>query len=173
MVDAKTRYFKMEQTTLVLKNAAQKLRPYFQAYQMIVLTNESLQVTLHKLDLSERMLKWAIELSEYKIKYQPRVYERIAEVRARKLQSNWEGPYVVTKIGSFFNHLLSSNSLTHRHLQVDNEILISIHVMGNICPHDLSYFQPVEKLPYRIRTDELEGIVEGFTPRVFPRLKTL
>ena len=73
MVDAKTRYFKMEQTTLVLKNAAQKLRPYFQAYQMIVLTNESLQVTLHKLDLSERMLKWAIELSEYKIKYQPRL----------------------------------------------------------------------------------------------------
>ena len=73
MVDAKTRYFKMEQTTLVLKNAAQKLRPYFQAYQVIVLTNESLQVTLHKLDLSERMLKWAIELSEYKIKYQPRL----------------------------------------------------------------------------------------------------
>ncbi|KAL6325803.1 hypothetical protein AAG906_026632 [Vitis piasezkii] len=73
MVDAKTRYFRMEQMTLVLKNAAQKLRPYFQAHQVIILTNEPLQVTLHKLDLSERMLKWAIELSKYEIKYQPRL----------------------------------------------------------------------------------------------------
>ena len=29
MVDAETRYSRMEQTTLVLKSSAQKLRPYF------------------------------------------------------------------------------------------------------------------------------------------------
>ncbi|RVW21969.1 hypothetical protein CK203_110254 [Vitis vinifera] len=29
MVDAETRYSRMEQTTLALKNTAQKLRPYF------------------------------------------------------------------------------------------------------------------------------------------------
>lgn len=61
----------MEQTTLALRNAAQKLRPYFQAHQVIVLTNQLLISILHKPDLSGRMLKWVIELSEYIIKYQP------------------------------------------------------------------------------------------------------
>ena len=38
MVDVETRYSKMEQTTLALKSVVQKLCPYFQAYQVIVLT---------------------------------------------------------------------------------------------------------------------------------------
>ena len=37
------------------------------AYQLVP------QKYLHKPDLSGRMLKWAIELSEYRIKYQPRL----------------------------------------------------------------------------------------------------
>lgn len=61
----------MENTTLALRSAAQKLCPYFQAHQIIVLTNQPLRSILHKPDLSGRMLKWAIELSEYGIKYQP------------------------------------------------------------------------------------------------------
>ncbi|KAL6342874.1 hypothetical protein AAG906_016893 [Vitis piasezkii] len=69
MVDVETWYSQVEQTALSLKNVARKLRSYFQAHQLTVLTNQSLQVTLHKLDLSRRMLKWAIELSEYGIKY--------------------------------------------------------------------------------------------------------
>ena len=73
MVGIETRYFKMEQTTLALKSAAQKLRPYFQAHQVTMLTNQPLRSILHRLDLSKRMLKWAIELSEYEIKYQPRL----------------------------------------------------------------------------------------------------
>nr|CAN61063.1 hypothetical protein VITISV_004409 [Vitis vinifera] len=43
------------------------------AHQVIVLTNQPLRVTLHKLDLSGRMLTWAIELSEHGIKYQSRL----------------------------------------------------------------------------------------------------
>lgn len=39
MVDEETRYSKMEQTALALRCAAQKLCPYFQAHQIIVLTN--------------------------------------------------------------------------------------------------------------------------------------
>ena len=38
-----------------------------------MLTNQPLRSILHKLDLSRRMFKWAIELSEYGIKYQPRL----------------------------------------------------------------------------------------------------
>ena len=73
MVDAETQYSKTKKTTLALKSAAQKLHPYFQAYQVTILTNQPLINVLHKLDLSGRMLKWVIELSEYKIKYQPRL----------------------------------------------------------------------------------------------------
>ena len=52
---------------------AQKLHPYFQAHQVTVLTNQPLRSIMHKPDLSGRMLKWAIELSEYGIKYQLRL----------------------------------------------------------------------------------------------------
>ena len=73
MVEMETRYSKMEQTTLALRSVAQKLCPYFQAHQVTVLTNHPLRSILHKPYLSERMLKWVIELSEYEIKYQPRL----------------------------------------------------------------------------------------------------
>ena len=73
MVDAETRYSKMEQTTLTLRSAVWKLRPYFQAHQMSVLTNQPLRNILHKPDLLGWMMTWAIRLSEYMIKYQPRL----------------------------------------------------------------------------------------------------
>ena len=73
MVDAKTWYSKMEQTVLALRSVAWKLNPYFQAHQVTVLTNQPLRNILHKLDLSGRLVRWAIELNEYGIKYQPRL----------------------------------------------------------------------------------------------------
>ncbi|RVW67275.1 hypothetical protein CK203_064324 [Vitis vinifera] len=53
---------------LNLRIAAKKLCPYFQAHQITVLTNQPLWVTLHKLNLSSRMVNWAIKLSEYYIR---------------------------------------------------------------------------------------------------------
>ncbi|KAL6323501.1 hypothetical protein AAG906_039076 [Vitis piasezkii] len=73
MVDAETRYSRMEQTALALRSVARKLRPCFQAHQVIILTNQLLRNILHKPDLSGRMVRWVIELDEYKIKYQPKL----------------------------------------------------------------------------------------------------
>ena len=73
MVDTEIRYSKIEHTVLALKSVAQKLRPYFQVLQVTVLTNQPLRSILHKFDLSGRMLKWSKELSEYGIKYQPKL----------------------------------------------------------------------------------------------------
>lgn len=73
LADVETRYLIMEQTTLALRTAAQKLRLYFQAHPITVLTNQLLRNVLHKPDISGRMLQWAIELSEYGINYQPRL----------------------------------------------------------------------------------------------------
>ncbi|RVW60099.1 Gypsy retrotransposon integrase-like protein 1 [Vitis vinifera] len=63
----------MELTALALRSAAQKLRPYFQAHLVVVLTDQPLRNILHKPDLTGRMLQWAIELSEYGIEFQPRL----------------------------------------------------------------------------------------------------
>ena len=73
LADIETRYSKMELTALALRSAAQKLRPYFQAHLVVVLTDQSLRSILHKPDLTGRMLQWAIELSEYGIEFQPRL----------------------------------------------------------------------------------------------------
>ena len=51
---------------------ARKLRPYFQAFPVSVITNQPLRQTLHKPDASGRLVKWAIELSEFDIDYKPR-----------------------------------------------------------------------------------------------------
>ncbi|RVW33014.1 hypothetical protein CK203_107573 [Vitis vinifera] len=50
---------------------AQKLRPYFQAHPVVVLTDQPLRNILHKSNLTGRMLQWATELSEYGIEFQP------------------------------------------------------------------------------------------------------
>ena len=64
LVDAETSYSHLEQAALALRIAAKKLRSYFQAHPIVVLTNLLLRSTIHKSDLSERMARWAIELSE-------------------------------------------------------------------------------------------------------------
>ena len=57
LAHAETRYSKIEQTTLALRSTAQKLRPYFQAHPIVILTNQPLHNILHKPDLSGRMLQ--------------------------------------------------------------------------------------------------------------------
>lgn len=52
--------------------AARKHRPYFDCHPIQVLTNQPLENALQKMDSSGRLLKWAIELSEYDIQYKPR-----------------------------------------------------------------------------------------------------
>ena len=71
--DAKTRYNHHEQAALALWVATKKLHPYFQAHPIVVLTNFPLRNTIHKPDLSGRMARWAVELSEYGIQYKPKL----------------------------------------------------------------------------------------------------
>ncbi|XP_070005391.1 uncharacterized protein [Nicotiana sylvestris] len=51
---------------------SRKLRPYFQCHPIAVVTAYPLHNILHKHELSGRLAKWDIELSEYEITYQPR-----------------------------------------------------------------------------------------------------
>ena len=69
--EVETLYTGLDQAALALKVASKKLRPYFQVHPITVLTNLPLRSTIHKLDLSGRMTRWAIELSELGIHYKP------------------------------------------------------------------------------------------------------
>ena len=76
LTDAETRYTHLERAALALRTAAQKLRPYFQAHPVVVLTDLPLRGTIHKPDLSGRMAHWEMELSEYGIQYKSRLSKK-------------------------------------------------------------------------------------------------
>ena len=76
LTDVETRYNHLEQAALALQVATKKLRPYFQAHLIVVLTNLPLRSTIHKPDLSGRMARWVVELSEYGIQYKPRLAKK-------------------------------------------------------------------------------------------------
>ena len=69
---AEERYTRMEKLILALVTAAWKLRPYFQAHTIEVPTEYPMKQVLHKPESSGRLMKWAIELSEFDIRYKPK-----------------------------------------------------------------------------------------------------
>ena len=69
---AEERYPRMEKLILALVTAARKLRPYFQAHTIEVPTEYPMKQVLHKPEVSGRLMKWAIELREFDIRYKPK-----------------------------------------------------------------------------------------------------
>ena len=61
LLDAKTRYPELEKLALALMVVSRKLRLYFHAHSIEVLTNYPLCQVLQKLEASGRLLKWAIK----------------------------------------------------------------------------------------------------------------
>ena len=54
-----------------LVTAAQKLKPYFQAHTIIVLTDQPLKRAIRSPEAAGRMALWVIELSELDVQYRP------------------------------------------------------------------------------------------------------
>ena len=55
-----------------LITAARKLKLYFQAHTIIVLTDQPLKRAMSSPEAAERMALWVIELSEFDVQYRPR-----------------------------------------------------------------------------------------------------
>ncbi|KAK0594753.1 hypothetical protein LWI29_000130 [Acer saccharum] len=72
LLAAETRYSPAEKIALALITSARKLRPYFQAHTIEVYTDCPLKLILQKPEVSGRLTKWAVELSEYDIRYTPK-----------------------------------------------------------------------------------------------------
>ena len=62
----------MEKLAFVLITASRKLRHYFQAHVINVMTDHPLKKAMNRLEAAERVIQWAVELSEFDIRYQPR-----------------------------------------------------------------------------------------------------
>ena len=66
------RYPKMEKLILALVTTSRSLRPYFQAHTIEIPIEHSMKQILHKPETFGRLVKWAIELSKFDIRYKPR-----------------------------------------------------------------------------------------------------
>ena len=69
---AEGRYPLMEKLVFALVTASRKLRHYFQAYVINVMTDYPLKKAMNRLEAAGRLIQWAVELSEFDVKYQPR-----------------------------------------------------------------------------------------------------
>ena len=62
----------MEKLAFTLVTVSRKLRHYFQAHTINVLIDHPLKKAMTKLEAVGRLIQWAIERSEFDVKYQPR-----------------------------------------------------------------------------------------------------
>ena len=65
------RYLRMEKLAFALIIAARKLKPYFQAHIIIILTDQPLKRARSSPEAAGRMALWAIELTKFDIQYRP------------------------------------------------------------------------------------------------------
>jgi len=69
---AEERYPQIEKLAFALVISARRLRPYFQAHAIRVLTEYPMKKVLQKPDLSRRLVNWAMELGQFDIEFHPR-----------------------------------------------------------------------------------------------------
>ena len=62
LIGAELKYPPIERLAYCLILASRKLRPYFQAHPITVLTDQPLRQVLQKPEAAGRLLKWAVEL---------------------------------------------------------------------------------------------------------------
>ena len=69
---AKARYPRIEEIVFTLIIASRKLRQYFQANPILVMTDQPIKKSMNKPEATGRMVQWAIKLSQFDIEYHHR-----------------------------------------------------------------------------------------------------
>nr|GEW27027.1 reverse transcriptase domain-containing protein [Tanacetum cinerariifolium] len=70
--DPKLNYSSMEKLVVSLVFVAKRLRMYFQAHPITVITNQPIKQVMSRPDVAGRLQKWSIMLGEHNITYRPR-----------------------------------------------------------------------------------------------------
>ena len=69
---AEGRYPLIEKLAFALITASRKLRHYFQSHIINVMMDHPLKKAMNKLEAAGRLIQWAVEFSEFDVRYQPR-----------------------------------------------------------------------------------------------------
>ena len=67
-----SKYPRIEKIAFTLIVASRKLRPYYQANLILVMSDQPIKKPMNKPEAARRMVQWAIELSLFDIEYHPR-----------------------------------------------------------------------------------------------------
>jgi hypothetical protein len=70
--EAKTMYLETHKLLYVVLVASRKLRHYFEAHRAVVVTSFPLRAILHNSNATGNIAKWATELAEFQLDFQPR-----------------------------------------------------------------------------------------------------
>jgi hypothetical protein len=65
--DVKTRYLKVHKLLYAVLIASRKLRHYFQAHKILVVTSYPLRAVLYNPNATDNIAKWAAELAEFEL----------------------------------------------------------------------------------------------------------
>jgi hypothetical protein len=69
--EAKARYLETHKLIYAILVASSKLRHYFQAHRVVVVTSFPLRAILHSSNATGNIAKWAMELAEFQLDFQP------------------------------------------------------------------------------------------------------
>jgi hypothetical protein len=67
--EAKTRYLEVHKLLYAVLIAFRKLRHYFQAHKILVVSSYPLRVVLHNPNVTGNIAKWAAELAEFELDF--------------------------------------------------------------------------------------------------------
>jgi hypothetical protein len=67
--DAKTKHLEVHKLLFAVLIASRKLRHYFQAHKILVVTSYPLKVVLHNPNATGNIAKWAAELAEFELDF--------------------------------------------------------------------------------------------------------
>ncbi|GKF10945.1 reverse transcriptase domain-containing protein [Tanacetum coccineum] len=68
----KVNYTPMEKLILALASASKRLKRYFQAHTIVIITDQPIKQMLSNPEITGRLLKWRFKLEEHDIHYRPR-----------------------------------------------------------------------------------------------------
>jgi hypothetical protein len=70
--EVKAKYLETHKLIYAILVASKKLRHYFQAHRIVVVTSFPLRAILHNSNATGNIAKWAAELAEFQLDFQPR-----------------------------------------------------------------------------------------------------
>jgi hypothetical protein len=103
----------VEKIVCALISASRKLKPYFQAYKVIVLSDQPLRQILYKLEMFGCLVKWAIKLEEFGLQYKPQsvikgqtLIDFIVEYSFEGSRNTSKSPHLITTSSTTLDALI-------------------------------------------------------------------